>query len=362
MKVYVIFAYSHSVGDGRSGLAFHKTFLEGLRVGRRAYDSGYDFDVTTGAQIQDSGPQLPPPLEEACTLKITWSYLLLTLFGGYVPETVKRWLGFQVPTVTEGTWTGNVMSYPGDPKDFRTGMAILTFPKARMDAILRVCRQKGGVKFTGLLNQLIVRALSGALGASQVSFDRIIGQIVIDLRGLVPAYSEDMMVNCVSAMYESSLRHEGKFENGLKNDTAFWDAGRKTTIRLAESASTFIDQPIGLLKYLGEFRAWFLEKLGKRRDSSYEISNAVVFNPSSKSAGEDADEHKMGWDIDRMVFSQPANVTSCPLSFSVVTVKGGDMVLTVNWQVGILGIEDEDAFVGDLLARMEGYLIQIGEN
>ncbi|KAL4913760.1 hypothetical protein BDW62DRAFT_191826 [Aspergillus aurantiobrunneus] len=115
-------------------------------------------------------------------------------------------------------------------------------------------------------------------------------------------------------------------------------------------------RPWVLLRYLDKFRPWFLEKLGKRRDSSYEISNAVVLDPSSKSA---VDDDRGRWDIVRMVFSQPANVTSCPLSFSAVTTKGGEMVLTVNWQVGVLAVDDEDAFAKDVLRRIDGYLADI---
>lgn len=130
------------------------------------------------------------------------------------------------------------------------------------------------------------------------------------------------------------------------------------TLRLADSASTLVDQPIGLLTYLDEFRPWFLDKIGKRRDSSYEISNAVVFDPFSESAEGNGRAETAGCSIDRMIFSQPANVTSCPLSFSAVTIKGGEMVLTANWQAGVLGVEDEDAFVEEVLGHIECNLVE----
>jgi hypothetical protein len=123
-----------------------------------------------------------------------------------------------------------------------------------------------------------------------------------------------------------------------------------------------VDQPIGLVQYLDKFRPWFLEKLGETRDSSYEISNAVVFDPSSKDntsiSGVGIDGEGT-WDIERMVFSQPANVTNCPLSFSVVTRKDGEMVMTLNWQVGVLGVADENGFAKDILGRIDGYLTEI---
>ncbi|KAL4875040.1 hypothetical protein BJY04DRAFT_224429 [Aspergillus karnatakaensis] len=351
-RVYILFAYSHTHSDGRSGLNFHKTFLEGLRLNEQACDDGYIYDTTAS-----SSKTLPPAVEDVAALRITWLYLLLTLLGGHVPEFLRRWAGFSMPVATEGTWIGEVMQYPEAPEQFRTGVEMLVAKKETMEAVLGVCRVKKGVKFTGLLNALVVRALSGALagdsGADSIVED-FIGQIVIDLRGLVGAYPADMMVNCVSAVYERSCRVANAKGTDLKNETALWSAARETTQRLAVSAGTLVNQPIGLVAYLNEFRPWFLGKLGQKRDSSYEISNAVVFEPPSASEREE-------WDIERMVFSQPANVTSCPLSFSVVTRKDGDMVLTLNWQVGVLGVDDEDAFAKDVLARIDGYLVEIAE-
>ncbi|KAL4963108.1 uncharacterized protein BDV14DRAFT_94317 [Aspergillus stella-maris] len=356
-KVYIIFAYSHSVGDGRSGLVFHKTFLEGLRVAHRTHDHSAIYKVA------DPFP-LPPSLEDACTLKISLGYLLFTLFGSYLPSFVRNRLEFQKEDATDGTWTGEVMSYPDDPDEFRTGAAILVVPKERLDAVLQICREKGGARFTGLINQLIVRALSSSPALQDprtrsAPIDNFIGQIVVDLRGLVKPYSDDMMVNCVSAIYETSPRAQQDID--LKSDPAFWDAVRNTTTRLAKSASTLVNQPIGLMKYLSNIRQWTLEKLGEQRGSSYEISNAVVFDPSATtpgavSGGAGQDNNRRSWDIERLVMSQPANATSCPLSFSVVTRKGGDMVLTANWQLGVLGVEDEDWFVKDVLRRIEGDL------
>ncbi|KAL4932038.1 uncharacterized protein BDV17DRAFT_288129 [Aspergillus undulatus] len=331
-RVYIILAYSHSVGDGRSGLVFHRTFLEGLRVAQQVHDRSADYIVPEPLP-------LPKSLEESCVVKITWSYLLLTLFGAYLPAFVARWFDFQTPAVTEGRWTGEVMQYPDDPDDFRTGAAILIVPHERMDAVLD-------------------------------AVDNFIGQVVVDLRGLIPSYSDEMMVNCVSAVSEVSARVQHDMD--LNSDPAFWNAVRKTTKRLAESSATLVDQPIGLLKYLNKFRPWFLEKLGQHRVSSYEISNAVLFDPSLAStstpkpkspsgpgSGEQAEKREIKWDIERMIMSQPANVTNCPLNSSVVTRKGGDMALTASWQVGVLGAEDEEAFVRDELARIDENLNKI---
>ncbi|CEN59286.1 hypothetical protein ASPCAL01738 [Aspergillus calidoustus] len=359
-RAYVIFAYSHSHGDGRSGLNFHRTFLEGLQRGQK--DQGYD--CTPFHSTSELG-SLPPALEEACTLRITGKFLLSTLFGARMPEWLRGWLGFSTPIASGRTWTGKVMQY--NAGNFRTGSEILLVHRDRVESVLRVCREKGGARLTGLLNQLVVRALSDVLPEHDAScaVENFIGTIVVDLRALVPTYKPEMMLNCVSAVYEGSQRvAKGDPAINLKDDDALWDAVRGTTARLAHSASTLVDQPIGLVQYLDKFRPWFLEKLGEARDSSYEISNAVVFDPSSKGnasvSGVESDG-KGTWDIERMVFSQPANVTNCPLSFSVVTRKDGEMVMTLNWQIGALGVVDENGFAKDILGRIDGYLTGIAQ-
>ncbi|KAL3444644.1 hypothetical protein BJX65DRAFT_310645 [Aspergillus insuetus] len=357
-RAYVIFAYSHSHGDGRSGLNFHHTFLEGLR--RAQKEQRYDCKPVYSTSGLGS---LPPALEEACTLRITWKFLLYTLFGDRMPEWLRGWLGFSTPIASGKTWTGKVMQY--NAGNFRTGSEILLVQRKPVESVLRVCREKGGVRFTGLLNQLVVRALSAVLPEHDAScaVQDFIGTIVVDLRALVPAYKPEMMLNCVSAVYEGSqIVATGNSVVRLKDDEALWDAARGTTARLAHSASTLVDQPIGLVQYLDKFRPWFLGKLGEARDSSYEISNAVVFDPSLKDNASVSGVERDGkgiWDIERMVFSQPANVTNCPLSFSVVTRKDGEMVMTLNWQVGVLGVADENGFAKGILARIDGYLTDI---
>lgn len=185
-----------------------------------------------------------------------------------------------------------------------------------------------------------------------------IGQIVVDLRSQIPAYADGMtMGNFVSAAYDTSSRTTPNPNS--KYDETFWDAVRGTTTRLAATANTLDDQPIGLLKYLSNFRAWFLSHLGKKRDSSYEISNIGVFDPTLSNINDMATTTSQPWTIERTVFSQPANVLASPLNFQVVSMKGGDMVITLNWQVGVTGVSDEDAFAKAVLGHINNGLEEI---
>ncbi|OQD86568.1 hypothetical protein PENANT_c007G09139 [Penicillium antarcticum] len=123
-RVYIIFACSHSHGDGKSGLEFHKTFLEGLKYAHELYDQGYLYQTSTSAL------PLLPPLEEAANLSITWRYLFLNLFGRHMPSIACRLLGLQPPAnIIHGfnAWTGRAMTF--DPSKFHTGSEALLVKK-----------------------------------------------------------------------------------------------------------------------------------------------------------------------------------------------------------------------------------------
>ncbi|KAF9888231.1 hypothetical protein FE257_009226 [Aspergillus nanangensis] len=347
-RIYILYAYSHTHGDGKSGLAFHKSLLQGLQT----RDDQYDQDPI----YQCRRSPFPPPLEEVCELRISWSFLLSTLFGAHLPGFLCNWLDLQPSGCpSPRVYLGIPMRH--NPDNFHTGCRILIVDKALLESVLATCREHHA-KLTGLLNQLVVRALSKAL-PPESDEESFIGQIVVDLRSMIPAYSNDTMGNCVSAIHETSPRFRG--DSGY--DDMFWEAVRRTTSRLAGAAGTLDDQPVGLLKYLSNYRGWFSQKLGQNRDSSYEISNLGVFDPSlvnESDAALHAPRRDDGsWRIQRMVFSQPANVTASPLNFQAVTTVGGEMVVTLSWQVGVLGVADEDVLTADIMANIEESLRNI---
>ena len=119
-------------------------------------------------------------------------------------------------------------------------------------------------------------------------------------------------------------------------------AAAKMTTQFAASATSLQDQPVGLLAYIRNMRSWTLNQLGKNRDTSYELSNIMSFDPSTGGS------LVKPWNIQKAIFSQPANVTGSPIAFNVVSTKGGGLVITATWQPGALGVDEEQLFVKDL--------------
>lgn len=360
-RLLVLFSFSHSHGDGTSGLAFHRTFLDGLRrIPQLASDRNRDSVVDTPAN------SLLPSMENATNLTISWKYLLGVLVAPKLPRFLNDWLGLSpLSPATTKTWLGNSISYT--PGDHRTSLEVLTIPSGQVVELLERCREHGA-RLTALLHQLVVYSLRQALPqySSSPANPELVATTPLNLRHLIAKWASSAdMANAVSAVHEL-------FSPTLEPNESFdvetiWAKARESGSKMATSASTLQNQPVGLLHYVSAFRPFFTDQLGKPRDASYEISNIGSFDPAGTFAKDSECEFvpavKPGnsWDIDTMFFSQPANVAGATLCYSVVSRKGGDLVICESWQSGVLGVSDETAFAKSILRCIElalGRLLQ----
>lgn len=335
VRLLVLFAYYHSHGDGKSGLAFHRTFLDGLN---EAYQMVSRTSREVDYESEPSMAPLPPPIEEAGNLSLSWSYLLSPLLGEYLPSFIATRLRFRASSVAQDDSTMRGTDLTFDPDSFRTGLETLTINHETLRKVLQHCKARK-TTFTGLLNQVIARSLSTSLETEPVK--AFASQIVIDLRHILPdSYTDNTMANCVSAYNETIPRHfPGHHRDWTKPSAQIWTAARQTSAGLVKSASTLHNQPIGLLAYLREFRPWTLGQIGKRREVSYEISNLTVFDPVPRE--QPSQPSKSTIQIEKTIFSQPANASGACLNFNLVTTKGGPLVMTVTWQLGVLSLDQE---------------------
>lgn len=340
-RFLILFAYNHSHGDGKSGLAFHKTFLEGLQLAK-------DHQSLQGVSSEVKTPAKPllPTLEQAGKLTISWSYLLSPILGAYLPNFISKPLNLRASATPEspGQWRGLRTTH--DKNSFSTGLEMLVVENDKMQKVLSRCRLHGA-KFTGLLHQLIVRALSEnvPIDAPASSF---VSQTAVDLRKNVQGIEDDDMALCPTGYYELFPRNNDPslWTDWTSNsESPIWHSARSTTEKLAICADTLHDQPIGLLAYLSNFHSWTKGQIGKLRDESYELSNILSFSPAISTS-----EQKCR--IESMVFSQPANANAACLSINVVSKKGGAMTLVLSWQLGVLGLDDEADFAAKVCASI----------
>jgi Alcohol acetyltransferase len=325
---FVAFAFSHTLGDGVSGLAFHRTLLDAWR-NDTAKDEKQSFLMTPSSRT------LSAPFDTPERLPISWKFLLGPLIAVYVPKFLGELLGLRAAasTVDAGTWTGSHVFF--EPKTDQTRVKLLEIEAPIVQKALQVSRNHDA-KLTAVTHQLIIRALSRAIPDRNVT--NFVSGTAIDMRGSIgiPGYTWGLFTSGYFAVYPRLPDVAGPvFSDEM------WANASSMTKKLSECATTLQDQPIGLLRYAPSIREWTLGKIGQQRDCSYEVSNLLAFD-----GGSEQEKCK----ISKVVFTQPLNVPSAPLLFSIVSVKGGSLMCGVSWQAGALGLslEKEMPFVEEI--------------
>ncbi|KAJ5375572.1 Alcohol acetyltransferase [Penicillium concentricum] len=303
-RCFIAFAFSHTLGDGMVGVAFHRTFLEAWRQ-TTGMEEKATFLVTPPSQT------LPAPFDTPERLPISWKFLLEPLIAVYLPKFVAKILGLRASasTLDAGTWIGSPMFF--DPAAaIQSRVRIIEIEAPLVQKALQASRSHG-TKLTGTVHQMIVRALSKAIPSTDIT--NFVSGTPVDMRASIgtPGLTWGLFV---SGLYEVHPRAPNVTEAILSEE--MWEAARSMTQKLAECGARLQDQAIGLLRYVPSIRNWTLSKIGQKRDSSYELSNLLAFDNMNDGADQKCK-------VVKMVFSQPGNVTSAPLAFNMISVKGG---------------------------------------
>ncbi|KAJ5822706.1 Alcohol acetyltransferase [Penicillium robsamsonii] len=338
-RCFVALAFSHTLGDGMVGVAFHRTFLDAWRQPTDAEEKA-SFLVTPPNQT------LPAPFDTPERLPISWKFLLGPLVAVYLPKFVNTILGLRASasTLDAGTWIGSPMFF--DPAAvIQSRVRIIEIEAPLVQKALQASRSHG-TKLTGTVHQMIVRGLSKAIPSLEVT--NFVSGTPVDMRASIgtPGLTWGLFV---SGLYEVHPRVPNVTDPALSEE--MWEAARSMTQKLAECGARLQDQAIGLLRYVPSIRNWTLSKVGQQRDSSYELSNLLAFDNMDDGADQKCK-------VVKMVFSQPGNVTSAPLAFNMISVKGGSLVCTVSWQAGALGVpvEEEISLVDNICSSIRADL------
>ncbi|VUC38205.1 unnamed protein product [Clonostachys rosea] len=328
---FIAFSYSHVLGDGTSGAAFHRTFLKALAEG------GTIQVDRTSETAPASLKLLAPPFDTPARLPISWGFLLGPLIASFLPAFICRLFGIHdaASHVDNGTWTGGPNAQWGG--NLATRIIVKEIQAPVLDKALQAARLHDA-KLTAILQALIAGALSRAIPDPKIT--NFVSQTVLNMRPAV-GISADQMGNMTSAAYPVYPRSSS--QDGTFSDKD-WAVARDATRELAENASRLRDQAIGLLRFVMSVRMWMLGKLGQRRECSFELSNLGALEFGHYPDGP-------GAKITRVIFSQTASAISVPINFNFSAMKDGEgLIYTVTWQKGALNIaeQDEDNFVEGL--------------
>ncbi|KAL4871871.1 hypothetical protein BDV12DRAFT_205712 [Aspergillus spectabilis] len=328
-RCFVAFSMSHTIGDGMCGIAFHHTFLDSWRQ-NTVVDEKESFILALPTRT------LPEPFDTPKRLPISWKFLLGPLVAVLLPKFLVNLFGLRATTSTvgAGTWTGTRMFFDSNfTNSSRTRLLEIEAPLVQN--ALQASRTHDA-KLTATIHQLIVRALSKALPNPETT--NFVSATAVNMRGSVgiPTYTWGLHV---SGHYEVHPRLSATDLEKPTLSPEAWIHASSMTKNLAETATRLHDQAIGLLRYAPSIRKWTSDMIGAERDCSYRVSNLLTYD-----GGDDE-----RWRISKMVFATPADAVGAPVNFDIVSVRGGSLVVGVNWQAGALGMpggeEGEGRFV-----------------
>lgn len=321
--VDVVFIYHHGMGDGATGQAFHMTLLKSLE---RLPPSKEEEEAHLPYLVTPPALPLLEPLESLVPLPLSPAFVFHTLW-------TRVWFTRPRPPTF---WSGPLAHLP--PSGLKTCLRTVAFSPQTVSRLLSACRAEK-TTITALLQALIAKSFFSTLPASTTT--SLSSTIAVNLRRHMPApITDETMGVFVCSIAANHSRT--KFEQ-----TPLWDLARKYRRKLASRVDSGTrNADVGMLKHVDDFEKHCRGQVGKSHENTFELSNLGVFKGCKSTAG---------WDVPtRMLFSQSASVSGSAVDFSAMSVKGGEMVLGVGYQVGVVEPEFVARLVAALKSEVEG--------
>jgi hypothetical protein len=325
MTVDIIFAFHHAYGDGNSGVILQRTLLHALNNPKPL--SG--FDTSTRILTIDTPAPLPPPQDGLIDFKISWSFLIKTLWEEFGPSFLK-------PAPPQPAWTGRaIATHPEN-----TRLRLVSFAPPVASAIVKQCRTKS-TTLTPLIHILVLRSLANRLPVPVLTNHSLASTTPISLRRLLPSGGKQgfdpeatMGVLLAGQEHRFSSTTIQKIRSSSDMDV-LWDLTSSLGTDLRNKVASLPNDDItALLAWVSDWNERWTNMLGKERQYTWEVSNVGAADPQPAPRQE-----KRDWHMDRLVFSQSASVAGSAFSVSVAGVKGGELAIVLSWQDTI--IEDE---------------------
>ncbi|KAG6869214.1 hypothetical protein C0993_009077 [Termitomyces sp. T159_Od127] len=311
----VCFAWHHGIGDGKSGLAFHRALLSSLQVNESRGGSSVVIPPKNG---------LVPPIETLVDLSPSWPKIVSTLFGLFAPVSWTRaahsWTGSQVPTDIT----------------FQNNVRLLELSPSIVSTLLNICRSHKAT-ITSTFYALAVSVISDLVMPDQ--YTTISSLVPISLRGL-SGTSSDVMCNHVSSLHS----------HAKVNPTFSWEYAHQYAAELRSHVKKSVEE-IGMLPYLnGKYDEFFQGMLGRKRNGGFELSNVGRFEVENNSPDVPT------WSTGRMVFAQCDVVVGAALKLNVVGDAIGGLTMSIIWGAGSVSDVFAEGFIDKFRNGLEKIL------
>ena len=326
----VVFAVHHSIADGRSTAAFHARLLSELT---RMAES--PMQLSGRVLSLPENPQFVRPLEEAVRFTQSWPFLLRILWREFAPA----WLQ---PTLA-ATWTGG----PITREPCQTNLRLVVLPANRARKVLAACREHQ-TTLTPLLHALTLISLTKHVPAEVAG--AFSSSTPIDLRPFMehdqPSQDAPGTLQFGVLVTTQQHRFEAPVLQSLRKNENVEDTLWRVAAELRSEMKRRLeglpgDDIISMLGWISDWRKFWLTKLGKQRETTWEVSNIGSMVGSSEDAN--------GWRIERSIMSQGATVSGAAIGVNVAGISKGDVCMTLSWQEGIVDGGVIDSLAADLL-------------
>lgn len=333
---YLVFAWHHAIGDGRSGLAFHQMLYQILNSQAQA---GMPPNSDVPSKIQPpSAEALPllPPLEKLADLSVSFPFILKKLSSLFFSVGKSRvWSGNKVPTKFE---------------DLQVGAEIISMDGEMVSKMLKNCRAHH-VSLTSGIKMAAVSSLHSILTSQSSKLNMKTDRKQWKKVGsAVPVALRDNVSPTRMGDYVSIYPTE------IKLQEFSWPACKEYDHKLHSHIKT-AGREIGIAKVLfGRWEGFHLDKLGEKRETGIELSNLGLFK--LKLPEVDGKEVVERWSIVDTLFGQNDAVTGSALKLNTVGGPKGNVNICLTWNQFGVSQEFVDIFTAKFkeeLGNLMGY-------
>jgi hypothetical protein len=313
------FVFHHSIGDGMSGMAFHRNFHAALLKcdGSAESNAVQDILMTSPDTIMD------PSLEELHPLPLSaW------LIGS------KLW-NLAFGSKNAGFWSGTPISFA---KAARKTHVLLTSIAAEKVKVLLSQSREHSVTLTAALETILAESLFDNLSND---YTNLTTSVTVSLRRFIPEINDDSFGNFASSNDHNYSRKDSSSQE------AFWEEARRVKVLLdTELAKKGSDSSVGLLRWAGPLPEFFKKTEHKPRGSSLEVGNLGLFKYQQIPGPSE-------WEIGQTIFSQSHSAFGAPLSASIATGPDGSMAICFAWLETTLETQWVEKVISSFKERMD---------
>ncbi|OCH91476.1 hypothetical protein OBBRIDRAFT_792192 [Obba rivulosa] len=334
----VVFAYQHALGDGQSGIAFHRALWTALNE--------LEYPITSASQVvpvQDH-IELVPPSEKLIDLSVSFTKFCSGIAKAFAPKALTK----------SASWSGNPIPLVLSTK---TAVRLLSYTPQEAAKLLQLCKAHDAT-LTGLLLALAAAVLSRSLAAHPRSteYKTIAMGVPITLRRFTGA-TADTMCNHVSGCFlrPPVQRANAASDEPVQLDDALWASAAQLTKKLHSKIATCKQEP-GMLKFLfGDYKGYLEGRPGRPRTYGFELSNVGPFPSIAGTSSEEGEHNGHKWRITQTYFAQCDSPTGAATKLNAIGTPTGGLGLSVQWGDGAVDDSVSEALyegVKDAIQRL----------